>query len=486
MVLYEPRSATANRSLEHLSKEDVAALLKSIELGAYADAFLATPITGADLKLMEEADLESLGVGVSIHRRRLLRQIEDWSRDGGVPFDALVHPSSNPHGDWGVRTAEAPFRLDASKLMSASKLASTAPTSGVVRVRPASAAAARRPPTPSSPPRAKAAWRVPGSASRSSLGESRPGSAAKLHGGRVSPGRIRGLTERPDAIGVVWGSAVGRGGRKPAGSAEAQRLEAELREAQARAASLHATVGTLEAEQRVLHQRHGAVARSRAALYDALAYDAAQPRSPPPPARSPVQNAAATSPAPSPSRKPRGNAMNVNIARRLEALEAAQRAADERAAAAESRAARAEAKAEEAAAASQGAALDGAAVAMEQQLAAAQEALGQLQAAAAAAAEREEKLARERDAALAAAAKAEAAEDENAALKAENAGLKEAAKKWEVAADAAEAAAEVAASELNAAVASAVAAAAAPAAVPEAAAEAKSGPPYVKVQIVRV
>ena len=226
---------------------------------------------------------------------------------------------------------------------------------------------------------------MPGSASRSSLGDSRPGSAAKLHGGRVSPGRIRGLTERPDAIGVVWGSAVGRGGRKPAGSAEAQRLEAELREAQARAASLHATVGTLEAEQRVLHQRHGAVARSRAALYDALAYDAAQPRSPPPPARSPVQNAAAASPAPSPSRKPKGNAMNVNIARRLEALEAAQRAADERAAAAESRAARAEAKAE-AAAASQGAAADGAAAAMEQQLAAAQEALGQLQAAAAAAA----------------------------------------------------------------------------------------------------
>ena len=33
----------------------MAALLKSIELGAYADAFLATPITGADLKLMEEA-----------------------------------------------------------------------------------------------------------------------------------------------------------------------------------------------------------------------------------------------------------------------------------------------------------------------------------------------------------------------------------------------------------------------------------------------
>ena len=194
MVLYEPRSAAATRSLEHLSKEDVAALLKSIELGAYADAFLATPITGADLRLMEEADLESLGVGVSIHRRRLLRQIEDWSRDGGVPFDALVHPSSNPHGDWGVRTAEAPFRLDASKLMSASKLASTAPTSGVVRVRPASAASARRPPsagarrppTPSSPPRAKAAWRVPGSASRSSLGESRPGSAASSRPGTAS------------------------------------------------------------------------------------------------------------------------------------------------------------------------------------------------------------------------------------------------------------------------------------------------------------
>ena len=64
--------------------------------------------------------------------------------------------------------------------------------------------------------------------------------------------------------------------------------------------------------------------------------------------------------------------------------------------------------------------------------------------------------------------------------------LKEAAKKWEVAADAAEVAAEVAASELNAAVASAVAAAEAPAAEPEVAAETKSGPPYVKVQIVRL
>ena len=65
MVLYEPRTAAATRSLDHLSKEDVAALLKSIDLSAHAGAFLATPITGADLKLMEEADLVSLGVGMS-------------------------------------------------------------------------------------------------------------------------------------------------------------------------------------------------------------------------------------------------------------------------------------------------------------------------------------------------------------------------------------------------------------------------------------
>ena len=124
--------------------------------------------------------------------------------------------------------------------------------------------------------------------------QSRPGSAAKLHGGRVSPGRIRG--HRAPRRHRRRVGQRGRPRRQARRQRAAQRLEAELREAQARAASLHATVGTLEAEQRVLHQRHGAVARSRAALYDALAYDAAQPRSPPPPPRSPVQNAAAASP----------------------------------------------------------------------------------------------------------------------------------------------------------------------------------------------
>ena len=95
------------KHLTHLSKDDVAALLHHIELGKYADAFLTTPITGADLALMDDADLASLGVGISIHRRRLLQQIQSWSEAGGVPHDALSQSSAGPHSDWGVRPSSA-------------------------------------------------------------------------------------------------------------------------------------------------------------------------------------------------------------------------------------------------------------------------------------------------------------------------------------------------------------------------------------------
>lgn len=75
-------------SLSSLGAHDVSNLLHSIDLGKYADAFSQLPWRGADLESADERDLEDAGVRAAVHRKSLLRQVEEW-RVGGVPLHCI-------------------------------------------------------------------------------------------------------------------------------------------------------------------------------------------------------------------------------------------------------------------------------------------------------------------------------------------------------------------------------------------------------------
>ena len=70
------------RALESLSAYEVALLLHTLELGRYADGFMAMPVRGADLDGATEDDLEEAGMSVALHRRALLAQVADYRVHG--------------------------------------------------------------------------------------------------------------------------------------------------------------------------------------------------------------------------------------------------------------------------------------------------------------------------------------------------------------------------------------------------------------------
>lgn len=75
-------------SLGSLGANDVCHLLRSVDLGRYADDFAALPWRGADLEAADETDLEECGVRAAVHRKSLLRQVEEW-RSSGVPVHCI-------------------------------------------------------------------------------------------------------------------------------------------------------------------------------------------------------------------------------------------------------------------------------------------------------------------------------------------------------------------------------------------------------------
>ena len=78
------------RALASLSVDEVCRVLSKLDLGRYAAAFRALPVNGAMLVAVENADdLREVGVEVAIHRRMLLRRVEEL-REGGVPRELLV------------------------------------------------------------------------------------------------------------------------------------------------------------------------------------------------------------------------------------------------------------------------------------------------------------------------------------------------------------------------------------------------------------
>eukprot|EP00965_Chrysotila_dentata_P068983 2279555-Pleurochrysis_carterae.AAC.1 len=60
--------------------------MHGLELGQYAAAFAAFPVTGADLAVADESDLLEAGMTHGLHRKRLLRQVREFSV-GGVPCE---------------------------------------------------------------------------------------------------------------------------------------------------------------------------------------------------------------------------------------------------------------------------------------------------------------------------------------------------------------------------------------------------------------
>jgi hypothetical protein len=77
------------RSLPSLSADDVAALLRKLELGKYAAAVRDFPMRGADLADATDEDLKEAGVSAGVHRRALLKQVTELARDG-VPVACMA------------------------------------------------------------------------------------------------------------------------------------------------------------------------------------------------------------------------------------------------------------------------------------------------------------------------------------------------------------------------------------------------------------
>ena len=63
-------------------------MLQALELWQYKEGFARQGVSGADLRMATDDDLRELGVGLGVHRRRLLTQLGELS-SGGVPSDFL-------------------------------------------------------------------------------------------------------------------------------------------------------------------------------------------------------------------------------------------------------------------------------------------------------------------------------------------------------------------------------------------------------------
>ncbi|KAL1507176.1 hypothetical protein AB1Y20_008027 [Prymnesium parvum] len=79
--------------LDCLSARDVTHLLHAVELGQYAGMFDNFPLTGADLALAEETDLEAAGMTEHLERKQLLSQLQTFQAHG-VPQELLFRGAS--------------------------------------------------------------------------------------------------------------------------------------------------------------------------------------------------------------------------------------------------------------------------------------------------------------------------------------------------------------------------------------------------------
>ena len=84
--------------LGSLTPEQVGMLLHAIRLGRYAEGFMQLPLRGADLEEATEDDLTEAGVTIRVHRRTLLKQVEEWSTRGVPAEFVCVRPTSQDEG----------------------------------------------------------------------------------------------------------------------------------------------------------------------------------------------------------------------------------------------------------------------------------------------------------------------------------------------------------------------------------------------------
>ncbi|KAL1495919.1 hypothetical protein AB1Y20_014561 [Prymnesium parvum] len=86
------------RALASLTSEEVARLLINLDLQRYAESFRKTPISGADLILMTDEDLQLQGIDFPLHRRRLKVQIDGFAENGVPPSLLEVQPAHSSRG----------------------------------------------------------------------------------------------------------------------------------------------------------------------------------------------------------------------------------------------------------------------------------------------------------------------------------------------------------------------------------------------------
>ena len=83
------------KALNDLSSAEVVLLLHALEVSRYVQAFSQRNISGLDLPLLTDADLQGMGVSLGLHRRRLLLQLAKFHWEG-VPLSHIgagVQPS---------------------------------------------------------------------------------------------------------------------------------------------------------------------------------------------------------------------------------------------------------------------------------------------------------------------------------------------------------------------------------------------------------
>ena len=83
-----PMQSLATCPLKDLATTEICSLLRSLELSRYTSALAKAGFTGADLELATEEDLESIGVDVPVHRRRLTMLAKEYATSG-VPMRLL-------------------------------------------------------------------------------------------------------------------------------------------------------------------------------------------------------------------------------------------------------------------------------------------------------------------------------------------------------------------------------------------------------------
>jgi hypothetical protein len=90
-------AASQRRALSSLTTDEVVRTLDGLDLGRYGGAMRTYGVSGADLALATDDDLRELGVGLSVHRKRLLGLVAQLVADG-VDVRLLDEPRSGALG----------------------------------------------------------------------------------------------------------------------------------------------------------------------------------------------------------------------------------------------------------------------------------------------------------------------------------------------------------------------------------------------------